>query len=135
MWQVGDSSQQNEAYNMELGAYKTNLIDEKDIMMMQLTIEPYQIIMMVNYAWDCSSGRTVSNKKVIIDRYWYPLDLQLLLWPILWSTMTIEEKYHEEAAGIIIPRSSNMPTSAELLPISTLSQEFIHPSIAPSSQV
>ena len=94
MWQVGDSRKQNGAYNMPLGEYKTRLIEKKERMMMQLTIEPYEIIMMVNYAGGHFFGRIMSNKKAIIDQGWYPLNQQLLLCPTLRSNMTIEEKEH-----------------------------------------
>ena len=75
---------------MVLCEYKTKLIEKKkDRMMMQHTIEPYEIIMMVNYGWGCSFGCIMSNTKVIVDQGWYPLNHQLLLYPTLQSTMTI----------------------------------------------
>ena len=43
-------------------------------MMMQFTIEPYEIIMMVNYAWDCLFGYIMIEKQAIIDWDWYPLN-------------------------------------------------------------
>ena len=120
---------------MALGEYKTKLIEKKKRIMIQLAIEPYEIIIMVIYTWDCSFGRIMSNKKMNIDWGWYPLNRQPLLYPTLRSTMTIEEKDHEEASGIVISRPASMPTSNEFLPIPTLSQEFLHPPLAPSSQV
>ena len=56
---------------MALVDYKKMILEKKERMMMQLTIEPYEIIMIVNHAWDCSFGHITSNKKAIIDRGGY----------------------------------------------------------------
>ena len=91
--------------------------------------------MMVNYAWDCLFGYIMIEKQAIIDWDWYPLNRQLLLCPTSQSTTTIEEKDHEEAAGVVIPGPANMSISTEILLIPMFSQELLHPPITPSSQV
>ena len=63
LWQVGDSSQQNGAHNMASGEFKAKLIRRKETMMMLITIEPHEIILIINYAWKKSFARCTSNKK------------------------------------------------------------------------
>ena len=55
---------------------------------MQFTIEAHEIINIVNYALARSFARTVSNRKAITARGWYPLNRALLLDTGLRATMT-----------------------------------------------
>ena len=115
LWQVGDSAQQNGAFNMALAFYKTMLIAKKEKLMMQLTIQPHEIIVMVNYAWAHSFARCSSNKKAIAERGWYPLNRVLLLNRGLRATMTEEEQEREATTGIVpytITNSNDEPRSA-----------------------
>ena len=75
----------------------------KTTKMMKLTIEPYKIIILVNYAWLCSFARSGSNQTAIADRGWNPLNRALLLEKTLRSTMTEAEKENESFSGIFNP--------------------------------
>ena len=67
LWQVGDASEQNGAYKMALARAKENLIKEKIRKCMPPTIEPYEIVPLLNTAWGKSFGHPISNKKAIAD--------------------------------------------------------------------
>ena len=95
LWQVGDSSEQNGAYKIALARAKEDLIQKKTEKMMKLTIEPYEIIPLVNTAWAKLFARAVSNKKAIADCGWYPLNHDLLLNTTLRATMTDNQKQDE----------------------------------------
>ena len=74
LWQVGDASEQNGALNMGLSKAKEWLLKEKQKKTMKLTIEPYEIIVLINMAWQQSFGCQITNKKAIAERGWYPLN-------------------------------------------------------------
>jgi len=109
---VGDSSQQNSAY-MVSGEFKKELIKKKEQTMMRLTIKPYKIITIINYAWSRSFARPVSNKKTIAERGWYPLNRALLLNAGLRATMTEQQQEEEVDSGIFfpIPTTLALPTN------------------------
>lgn len=65
-WQVGDSSEQNGCFKMELTKYKRDLI--------------------VSQAWAHSFARIVQNKSAIADRGWNPLNYNCLLHPEIVAT-------------------------------------------------
>ena len=77
---------------MASGDFKANLIKRKETMMMPLTIEPHEIILIINYAWKKSFAPCTSNKKAIAERGWFPLNRALLLDSGLRATMTEEEQ-------------------------------------------
>ena len=62
-------------------------IEKKEEMMMPTTIDPHEIILMVNYAWSRSFGRYAKNKVVIVERGWRPLNRVLLLDESIRNTM------------------------------------------------
>ena len=124
LWQVGDSSEQNGAYKMALSRKKELLVELKEQKMMKPTIESYKIIILINYAWDHSFARPLSNKKAIADRGWFPLNRALLTNKTLRTTMTDEQHAEEFASSIIcVPPSTNnaLPnsTSTAIVPITT----------------
>ena len=104
LWQVGDSSEQNGAYKVALTKAKENLIKQKHKKMMKLTIEPYEIIPLVNHAWAQSFARPISNRKAIAERGWNPLNRNLLLNTTLRATMTNDEKQNE-IGSVLIPKA------------------------------
>ena len=53
---------------MALGKMKEIIIAKKEKEMMPLTIDPHEIIILVNYAWNLSFARCTINKKAISDR-------------------------------------------------------------------
>ena len=100
LWQVGDSSQQNGAYNMALARIKKSIIEKKEERMMPLMIiEPHEIVIMVNYAWSCSFARTNHNKEAILHRGWSPLNRKIILDKTISATMTDAEKTNENNSG------------------------------------
>ena len=101
LWQVGDSSEQNGAYKIALAKAKEDLIERKQTKMMSPTIEPFEIVPLVNTAWAHSFARPLSNKKAIAERGWYPLNRNLLLDTTLRATMTEEEKTLEIGRNLI----------------------------------
>ena len=72
---------------------------------MKPTIEAYEIIPLVNYAWANSFSRNQTNRAAIAIavRGWGPLNRNLMLDKTLRSTMTDSEKSREESFRIFIP--------------------------------
>ena len=106
LWQVGDSSEQNGSYNMALSKAKQYLIDLKQKKMMIPTIQPYEIIILVNRVWSKSFGRPTTNRTAIANRGWFPLNRALLLNKTIRITMTKEEKIAEhESTSVFVPHS------------------------------
>ena len=117
LWQVGDSSEQNGAYMMALGVWKKETILKKEQRMMQLTIDPHEIILMINYAWAHSFARNLKNRKAIADRGWGPLNRALLLDATIRTSMTIQETEEEASYSILVP-SRPPPSCTDIVPYS-----------------
>ena len=60
--------------------------------MMELTIHPYEIMVLLNEAWDKSFSRVNTNRKDILDHGWNPLNYNLLLHSDIRETMTERER-------------------------------------------
>ena len=107
---VGNSLEQNGNFNMMSVKAKRKIVDDKKRLMMEPTIEPCEIINIVNETWDESFGCTKTNKKAIAERGWGPFNRNLITYPIIRSTITNEEKLKEESAisNIILPMCNNM---------------------------
>ena len=75
---------------------------------METTIQPYDIIPLVNAAWQDSFFKTKTNKNAISERGWYLYNRALLLNAQIRSTMTNEEKYLEAEGreDIVVPSIS-----------------------------
>ena len=71
------------------------LVELKEQKMMKPTIEPYKIIILINYAWYHSFARPPSNKKAIVNRGWFPLNHELLLNKMLHAIMTDKQRMQE----------------------------------------
>ena len=141
LWQVGDSSEQNGSYKIELARAKNELIKKKSKKQMKLTIEPYEIIPLINSAWSKSFARPLSNRKAIAARGWNPLNRNILLDETLRATMAEGDDRTEHILDIVpsqfvyipptttlttaavstIPASTKCPPSPPLLPPSPLS--------------
>ena len=77
---------------------------------MKLTIEPYEIVVLVNMAWQQSFARSISNKKAIEMHGWNPLNRNLLLNETLRSTMTEEERVGEGVTScVVVPSHHSAP--------------------------
>ena len=59
MWQVGNSAEQNGAHNMSSIKAKQEIVRQKEALSLPPTIELYEIIPIINKAWDDSFHRKV----------------------------------------------------------------------------
>ena len=103
LWQVEDSAEQNGAHNISSTKAKQEIVRRKEALSLPPTIEPYEIIPIINKAWDDSFARVVTNRKAIADRGWWPYNRNLLLHPKIRATMTVKELEKEPSRSIIIP--------------------------------
>ena len=78
---------------------KAEIVRRKENLSLPTTIEPYEIIPIVNVAWRESFGVVEKNRKAIRDRGWWPYNKNLLLHPKIRATMTEREPSH----NIILP--------------------------------
>ena len=69
------------------------------------TIEAYDIINIVNYAWSKSFAVESSNQTAIAERGWNPYNRNLMTYPIIRASMTKEEAANEllDASKIVLP--------------------------------
>ena len=104
LWQVGDASEQNGAYKMALTRAKENLIKQKIKKCMPPTIEPYEIIPLLNTAWERSFERVLSNRKAIADRGCNPLNRNILLDSTLRATIAETERDTEMTRALVPSR-------------------------------
>jgi hypothetical protein len=78
-WQVGDSSEQNGSYKIAMTREKRQLVMKKQRMGFQYArMETYEIVSVVNAAWNSSFARSSYNKDAIAARGWGPLTRNLL---------------------------------------------------------
>ena len=102
LWQVGDSTEQNGCFKMSLAKGKTNLLYKKiERKLKNPSIQPTDLMPLINDAWKASFARIDKNKKAICDRGWYPYNRMLLLGKKLRETMTTEDKVLERNKGFI----------------------------------
>ena len=92
LWQVGDSPEQNWSLNMASVKAKRMVVENKEKLTLNPTIEPYKIIGIVKYAWARSFARLQRNKNAISEQGWFPYNRNLLTCKCLWATMTKVEK-------------------------------------------
>ena len=99
LWKVGDSPDQNGSYNMASVVRKSKIvIDKEKCMCDRPTIEPHEIISIINYAWSKSFGKVESNKKSISDRGWYPYNRNFMIDPSILAYITKEEEKNKVLA-------------------------------------
>ena len=88
LWQVGDAPEQNSSLNTASVVKKREIFEDKEKHMLnKLTIEPHNIIMILNYAWERSFARVISNKKSIAEREWFPYNHNLTTYLIIRSSI------------------------------------------------
>ena len=58
---------------------------------MRAELQTYDIILLVNKAWDKSFARTMKNKLAISDRGWKPLNRNIFSFSEISATMTTQE--------------------------------------------
>ena len=96
------SSKQNGMHKMALAKGKEELIIYKLIKIIKLTIDPYEIMVLINQAWVQSLPRSRTNKIIIANRGWYPLNRNLLLNMTIRVTMADNDK-NKESERISVP--------------------------------
>ena len=86
---------------------KMDIVSKKEQLSLPPSIEPFEIIPIINAAWPLSFGRVVTNRQAISDRGWNPFNRSLLLNNKIRATMTDEEKELEPVRKIVIPTHRN----------------------------
>jgi len=97
-WQVGDSTEQNGSYKMAITKAKTELVLKKQRCCWgNARVETYEIVVVVNAAWEKSFARVEQNKKAIAARGWHPLTRNLLDHPEIAETKENDQETQENA--------------------------------------
>ena len=79
------------------------MMDKEKYMCDIPTIEPHEIIGIINYSWSKSFGKVESNKNTISDHGWYLYNSNLIIDPYIRASITKEEdKKKNVATGTII---------------------------------
>jgi hypothetical protein len=116
-WQVADSSEQNGSYKMALSTEKKELVKKKQRACFQnARVETYEIVIIVNDAWNRSFARVEYNKKAIAVRGWFPLTRNLLDHPeIAMSTEDTAQEVPLIDSQSTVASSNNQQTFAGTL--------------------
>ena len=115
-WQVGDSSEQNSCFKMNIpkAKLKLSVLTLKTDHRQELTINKVDILGLVNMAsWDNSLANVVAtNKKTISERGWFPLIYNVLLHPEIQLTQPqqIIINAPTETSAALLPDESNIHT-------------------------
>ena len=122
LWQVGDSSEQNGAYKIACSKFKRDLFKKKRERKMSPQIFPYEIMLVINYAWEKSFGRVKYNKRAICERGWFPYNRNILTYPKLRSTMTDDDRTAEYEAGLVpyITATTSTPIATPATPSTSI---------------
>ena len=100
LWQVGDSKEQNGSFNMAMSKAKQELLEFKTRHTFENpTLQPTDLIPLINKAWKQSFARVDKNRNAISSRGWNPLNRNLLLDPLIRQTMTEKEKAMESTSN------------------------------------
>ena len=97
-------------YKLHLIKYKKELFFEKDQLEMDLKLETYNIIPLLNHCSEQSFAKVEGNKKAISERGWNPLDYRLLVDPDILRTKgpTINLTNNEATCDNIINATSEV---------------------------
>ena len=88
LWQVGDASEQNGKAKIEWYREKAHLVKWKTQHNFRCSIDPEDIMPLVNKIFHKSYGNVNANLKAVADRGWYPANRKLLDHP---SLHTVED--------------------------------------------
>ena len=106
LWQVGDAPEQNGCFNMASVDIKKSIVERKEEMLYPSpTIEAYDIMNIVSYAWSKSFLVENSNRTAISERGWNPYNRNLMTYPIIRASITKEEAENEllDTSKIVLP--------------------------------
>ncbi len=111
IWQVGDSSEQNGSFKIAFSKAKDDLVAFKMRQGWEVTLEAYDIIPLINVAWEKSFARVNTNKKAIADRGWFPPTMKVLtdpkLFPKLFNTTNGSQDSGSIPNGTTVPAILN----------------------------
>ena len=107
LWQVGDSSQQNGRFNINLTEVKSTLLQTRiDQLQHAMQLVHTDIIPLVNLSFPSSFGNRKTNKKALAERDWNPLNHCLLLDPTVRATILedqlVKEKESSNCSSLLI---------------------------------
>jgi hypothetical protein len=101
LWQVGDSSEQNGRFNINLSQIKATLLQSRiDQLQHAMQLIRTDIIPCVNRSYPTSFGNRETNRKALAVRGWNPLNRYLLLDPTVRATLNEEQLTNERNSGM-----------------------------------
>jgi hypothetical protein len=101
-WQVGDASEQNGQFKMEMTRVKRILTSFKSDKAMKIGINYTDVMPLINKSWNKSFGCISTNQKAIADRGWFPPNRNLLLHP------DIIEQFTDDSTSNMNPTNLNV---------------------------
>ena len=107
LWQVGDSKEQNGSFNIAMTKEKDNLLQYKEHLSMAGTLEPTDMLPLINRAWKRSFARVGKNKHAIAERGWMPYNRNIMKFSEIRQTMTAEEIRQEQICNDVILPSND----------------------------
>ena len=115
LWQVGDSSEQNGQFNINLSQVKSALLQTRiDQLQHALQLVRTDIIPAVNKSFPTSFGNRKTNRKALAVRGWNPLNRNLLLDPTIRATIIQQQIDQEKESGIFPSNIQSSQPSSEL---------------------
>ena len=125
LWQLGDSSEQNGSFNVEMTRAKAELADLKMELSLAPKLVPADAMLLTSKAWTKSFARKDTNRKAIAERGWHPCNRVLLKHPDIRATMTPDEKLEELNISIYCSDSnSDISSLTDNLP--TINANMLH---------
>ena len=107
-WQVGDSSEQNGCFNINMSQVKASMLQTRiDQLNHAMQLAQTDIIPMVNQTFHLSFGNRLTNKKAIAERGWNPFNRNLLLDPTVRATILKEQIDLEIESGLFPTKQSS----------------------------
>ena len=80
-WQVGDSSQQNGRFKVNIRREKEYIRNQQRMYREQIKISRFHVVLMVGLVWSKCFGDVAGNKHAILERGWNPLNRGCLVHP------------------------------------------------------
>ena len=111
-WQVGDSSEQNGVFKMDIAKEKRNLFNDRlDCFQQKLHLMKTDILPLVTKSWKKAFANILNNLKAIRARGWDPYNMVLLLDPSIRASMTedLQSKCSSSRSFIRIEEASKLP--------------------------
>ena len=108
---------------------KAAIMEEKERLLLNPTIEPWEIVNIVNVAFAQSFAKVHTNKNAISERGWAPFNRNLMTYPCLRATMTKEEKDSEllDNSRVVLPYHK-LHDVTDIVTIPTFDPKYaIHP--------